>query len=174
MSIAALDVHYFNGGARAACVLFNAWGDAVPCDEHVVAVPAAADYVSGRFYLRELPCLLAVLRRAPAQPDAVVIDAYVWLDRNRSPGLGAHLWDALGRRCPVIGVAKNPRKGPPDARAITRGKSAKPLFVSAAGVPAEEAARLVRAMHGEYRIPDLLRRVDQLARGMTRATQKGG
>jgi deoxyribonuclease V len=45
-----------------------------------------------------------------------------------------------------------------------RGRSARPLFVTAAGMPAAQAASLVRRMAGPFRLPDALRRVDALAR----------
>ena len=40
----------------------------------------------------------------------------------------------------------------------------KALFVTAVGVDANEAADLVREMHGDHRIPTLLKRVDALCR----------
>jgi deoxyribonuclease V len=163
--IAAVDVHYFDMGARAACVVFEQWSDARAAHAYVAELPPAAAYVSGEFFRRELPCVLEVLRRVPSLPDTIVVDGYVWLDQHAAPGLGAHLWEALQRRCAVVGVAKNPRKQAEAALAVLRGKSAKPLLVSAVGVTPEEAARWVKQMHGEHRIPDLLRRVDRLARG---------
>jgi deoxyribonuclease V len=45
-----------------------------------------------------------------------------------------------------------------------RGASARPLYVTAAGMPRADAADLVRAMAGRHRMPDALRRVDTLAR----------
>lgn len=50
------------------------------------------------------------------------------------------------------------------AIAVLRGTSARPLFVTAAGMPRAEAAELVRHMAGRFRVPDVLRRADQLAR----------
>jgi endonuclease V-like protein UPF0215 family len=38
------------------------------------------------------------------------------------------------------------------------------LFVTAAGLPRDEAANLVRHMSGRFRVPDALRRADALAR----------
>jgi deoxyribonuclease V len=38
------------------------------------------------------------------------------------------------------------------------------LFVTAAGMPTADAADLVRRMAGRYRLPDALRRADNLAR----------
>jgi deoxyribonuclease V len=48
---------------------------------------------------------------------------------------------------------------------VVRGASARPLHVSAIGIDPREAAARVRAMHGPYRIPTLIRRADALARG---------
>ena len=166
MPIAATDVHYFDDAARAACVMFETWNDASPAREWVAITGAAEPYRSGEFFRRELPCILEVLRQAPTLPDAIVVDGFVWLDQGRSPGLGARVWEALDRKCAVVGVAKNPRHGSPDARAVLRGGSAKPLWVSAAGMVLDDAALLVQGMHGAFRIHDLLRRVDHLARGL--------
>jgi deoxyribonuclease V len=48
---------------------------------------------------------------------------------------------------------------------VIRGGATRPLYVTAAGMPTREAAEMVRAMAGPHRLPDALRRVDQLARG---------
>ena len=122
------------------------------------ATPPAA-YEPGRFYQRELPYLLGALARFT--PQLVVIDGNVWL-ANHTPGLGARLHAEIG--VPVVGVAKNPFRGAP-AIAVVRGASAKPLHVTAVGIDPQLAADRVRAMHGEFRIPTLLKRADSLARG---------
>jgi len=158
--IVALDVDYRETGVITGCVEFAAWSDAAPAREHVVPSHAApAEYAAGRFFERELPYLLAAL--AGIAPELVVIDGNVWL-ANGAKGLGAHLHAAIG--VPVVGVAKNPFRGSP-AIPVIRGKSAKPLLVTAVGTDAQEAAEHVRAMHGEFRIPTLLKRADALARG---------
>lgn len=162
--IAFVDVQYAEASARAACVLARAWSDAEPAQTLVADLSPIAPYEPGAFYKRELPCLLAVLARAP-EVEVVVIDGYVWLDESMTPGLGAHLYEALGKKVPVVGVAKTAFKGSPMAEKVLRPSSAKPLFVTSVGLPASEAAAHVRAMHGDARIPTLLRRVDDLARG---------
>ena len=73
--------------------------------------------------------------------------------------------DALGGTRP-IGVAKTAYRGAAFAERVLRGTSQSPLFVTGVGIEASEAAALVAAMHGPHRIPTLLRRVDQLARGL--------
>ena len=94
----------------------------------------------------------------------VVVDGHVWLGANESrPGLGAHLYRALGASIAVVGVAKNSFAGN-QAIAVLRGQSKRPLYVTAAGTDVADAADAVRAMHGAHRIPTLLHQVDRLAR----------
>lgn len=158
--IACVDVDYRPTGAVAAALLFDDWTDATPARELVARIASVGDYEPGQFYKRELPCILEVLRGA--RPTTVVVDGFVHLGRERRPGLGQHLADELG--VVVVGVAKNPFHETP-ATPVLRGSSKKPLLVTSAGTPEAVAAAHVRAMHGAYRIPTLLRRVDQLCRG---------
>jgi deoxyribonuclease V len=164
-SIACLDAAYTETAATAACVLLPAWDAAEPADVLTWRQGAAAAYEPGAFYKRELPLLISVLEQVKGRPATVVVDGYVWLDGHGRPGLGARLYEALARHVPVVGVAKT---GFGEAGSwcipVTRGNSRRPLFVSAAGIGAEEAARSVRAMHGRHRIPTLLRLVDRAAR----------
>lgn len=170
MTIACIDVGYTeteSGGtsARAACVVIDDWTDAVPTAEHVIEIENVRDYEPGQFYLRELPCIQAALAKLEDQPEVVVVDGYVWLDEQNTPGLGAHLYEALCQEIPVIGVAKNPFKQTAHATRLYRGGSTRPLFVTAVGIPRAEAADNIAAMHGPHRIPSILRRTDQLSRG---------
>ncbi len=161
--IACLDVGYREGVATAACVLLRDWTDPSPALELVRRLGVAAPYRPGSFYLRELPCLLAVLSELPILPLMLVIDGYVWLGESR-PGLGAHLHEALGGKAVVIGVAKTRFLGAP-AREVTRGRSRSPLLVTAVGMAVSQAASCIRRMHGPFRVPTMLRRADALSRG---------
>lgn len=161
--LACVDVDYRGTEALAACVVFRAWSDAVGVAERIERVVEVAPYEPGAFYRRELPCLLSVLQTIEEPLETVVVDGYVWLGDDR-PGLGAHLYEALGRRVAVIGVAKTRFAGA-EAEAVLRGGSRRPLYVSAAGVDRIAAAHCIASMHGCYRLPTLLRRVDQLCRG---------
>lgn len=161
--LACVDVDYRPLEAFAACLLFEHWSDATEAKSHVQHVPSVAPYVPGQFYLRELPCLLAVLSRVTATLDAVVVDGYVWLSASGRRGLGAHLYDALGGRVPVIGVAKTSFSGAPSI-AVLRGSSRTPLHVTSVGIDAPTAAGHIAGMHGAHRVPTLLKRVDRLAR----------
>jgi deoxyribonuclease V len=163
--MACVDVDYRDEGAVAACVLFRDWTDEQSAGEHVCRIRRVEEYVPGQFYRRELPCLLAVLGAVTERLDLVVVDGYVWLGDETHPGLGAHLYEALGRKVPVVGVAKTRYAGAHLAVAVRRGENAsKPLFVTAVGLDVQAAVRFVQSMHGPYRIPGLLRQVDQLCR----------
>jgi len=164
--IAILDVHYHDDAGAAACVLIDRWTDATARDELTERVAPVEPYVPGQFYRRELPCLLAVLRKAPPALEAIVVDGHVWLGATGSPGLGAHLHAALREATPIIGVAKTPYAGTPPhvAAPLLRGTSRQPLYVSATGLSLEVAVDHIRAMPGLHRLPELLKRADQLAR----------
>jgi deoxyribonuclease V len=92
----------------------------------------------------------------------LVVDGYADLDPAGRPGLGAHAHAEFG--IAVIGVAKSRFRTATHAVPVLRGSSARPLFVTAAGMPAADAADLVRHMAGRYRLPDALRRADTLSR----------
>lgn len=159
--IAAVDVHYEGGGARAAAVLIPDWPSPEVVGARTVRLDEVPPYRPGQFFLRELPPLLAVLDGA-GPLSAVVVDGYVDLDPAGRPGLGRHVYDALG--IPVVGVAKTAFRGADHARPVVRGAAVKPLFVTAAGLSPEAAAAHVAQMSGSFRLPDALRLVDRLAR----------
>ncbi len=167
MTIALLDVHYQGGGAHAACLLADSWESESPAAGYARDIATVEPYEPGNFYLRELPCLLAVLELLPSQPQAIVIDGYVWLAPGDRPGLGARLYEALERSAPVVGIAKTAFAGLEachNVMPVLRGTSRRPLFVTAAGMSAVPAAEHVRRMAGPHRIPDLVRLTDRLSR----------
>jgi deoxyribonuclease V len=164
--IAAVDVGYLGSGALAAAVVFSRWEQAeadLICTSKIGKVAA---YEPGRFYLRELPCILAVLQKLDRIPDLVLVDGYVWLDESCRPGLGAHLYRALRPQCAVAGVAKACFYKGNNVAEVTRGRSRNPLFITSVGIDIQEAAEGVRNMHGKHRIPTLLREADWVSRGL--------
>ncbi len=166
--LACLDAAYTDDRAFAACVVFEGWQDSSPRTELVRECGAPEPYRSGELYRRELPCLLAVLGALPERPSVLLVDGLVWLSADGAPGLGGHLWAALGRTSIVIGVAKRPHPGAV-AVPVLRGRSRQPLFVSAAGAEPAWAAARIAEMHGPFRIPTLLKRADRLARAASSA-----
>jgi deoxyribonuclease V len=158
----AVDVHYLrSGGARAAAVVAADALFSQVLAEHIAVVPEVPRYQPGEFYRRELPPLHAVLDGIGGL-GLLVVDGYADLDPGGRPGLGAHAHTEFG--IPVIGVAKSAFATATHAVAVLRGISARPLFVTAAGMPCADAAELVRRMAGRFRVPDALRRADALAR----------
>lgn len=161
--LACLDVDYRTDVTVAACVLFREWADATEAAHVLELGPPAEPYEPGQFFRRELPHLLKVLASVQEPLEVLLIDGYVWLDAER-PGLGAHLYEALGRRLPVIGVAKTAFHSSHLAVPVLRGQSQRPLFVTAVGLDASTAAQYLQRMHGDSRLPTLLKRVDRLCR----------
>lgn len=166
---AALDVQYDEAAQKAAsaAVTFDRWEALAPAAEHVAICQDIQPYEPGQFFKRELPCLEAVLAQIHEPLAAIVIDGYVTLGDR--PGLGWRLWEALGQQVPIIGVAKT-KFHSARAAEVLRGQSRVPLHVTAVGIEPNAAAQFVASMAGEFRIPTLLKRVDQLARSNRLAT----
>ena len=162
MMIAAIDVYYPGDmPARAGVVVFSAFCDTTAHRTYTCNIPRVEEYIPGRFYLRELPCIMAVLGLIEEQVDTLIIDGYV--DLGDRPGLGRHLWKALDGKIRIMGVAKTHYRGV-NAVEVFRGKSRQPLYVTAAGIDPAVAAELITHMHGAGRIPALIRQADALSR----------
>jgi deoxyribonuclease V len=164
---AALDVHYDEARQRAwvAAVVFCSWADAAPAFTRAREHRGLEPYASGQFFRRELPCLLPLVDalRREAALQVIVIDGHVDLRAGR-PGLGRHLFDELGGEVEIVGVAKSPFAGSLSVP-VYRGASRRPLWISATG-STTSAVRHVLEMHGDDRLPILLRLADHLARGL--------
>lgn len=162
--ISCIDVHYHRNYAVSACVLFEKWNDPIPFSQIRTFVSDIAPYIPGQFYLRELPCILKALELINHNIEIIIVDGYVWLDDLNTLGLGAHLYNRLDKKISVIGVAKNRYKTSSSAIEIFRGKSKKPLYITSVGIDQELASQNIQNMHGENRIPTLLKKVDQISR----------
>ena len=178
MMLACLDAHYPTDGSDggvAACVVADSWTSSKPELAFTVTFAGVEPYQSGQLYKRELPGLLLALQRLPFLLAVVIVDGFVWLGDHDHPGLGGRLYEALEERCAVVGVAKTHNQAAGPYRSITRGQSAKPLFVSAAGIELDRAAEHVKSMHGEHRVPTLIKLADQLSRreGTTGSSPSG-
>lgn len=165
----AVDTHYSDTACATSGVLFERWDDSEPAQEVTATSSNVTPYRPGEFYKRELPPILALLEALDERPSVIIVDGYVWLDAAQTPGLGAHLFRALNGETPIVGVAKSAFKGSAHAIEVLRGESRRPLYVTAAGMDREEAARRVKGMRGGHRIPDLLKRADELCRAALRS-----
>jgi deoxyribonuclease V len=164
--ILAFDTAYSGDRARTVCLAFRDWSDSAPANIHSETIEGIADYEPGQFYKRELPCILSLLKTiALDDVEAIIVDGFVVLDDTGLPGLGAHLHAALAGRVPVIGVAKTNFATLHAMKAeVLRGTSNRPLYVTAMGLPLEQAADHVRSMHGEFRMPHLLAELDRMTK----------
>jgi deoxyribonuclease V len=160
--LVAADVHYLtSGGTRAAAVVAADAAFSCLTADRIAVVPDVEPYQPGRFYLREVPPLRAVLEGL-AEMNLLIIDGYADLDPGGRPGLGARVRDEFG--VPGIGVAKPAFRTATHAIPVLRGTSARRLYVTATGMPRADAAGLVQHMADQHRLPDALRRADSLAR----------
>lgn len=165
--IYAFDTFYHDHSALTVCIGFENWQSKDLSFCCTKTRQMTADYVSGQFYKRELPCILDFMDKEvrTEEQDLIIVDGYVFLDDEGKLGLGGHLFHALGCKTPVIGVAKtnfltllNLKKE------VLRGQSAKPLYITAIGVDLSVASAGVSQMTGNFRIPDLLKKLDMLTK----------
>ena len=162
--IVAIDVSYNDADstALAAAVIFHKWNDE-SCTHIQNIINGVRPYESGFFYKRELPCIIEILRAFNLGPeDCIIVDGYVDLEPGHQ-GLGRYVYDYYDKIIPVIGVAKTKYQNS-QALEVCRGESKTPLYITAAGIDLKTAANHIKQMHGPYRIPTLLKKVDQLSR----------
>lgn len=160
---ACFDVYYYNGHARACSIVFKSVPHEKVLASYCEIISPVHRYIPGQFYKRELPCILKVYEKINENFDLIIIDGFVTLG-NRKKGLGAYLYESLGRKKPIIGVAKTFYYGCDDYISLYRGKSRRPLYITSIGVGLDSAAEFVKNLSGMGRIPDILKRVDRLSR----------
>ena len=162
--IACFDVHYTDERVCAAAVVFNDWTVQTPIEKFAIPCNTPNEYVAGEFFKRELGPLQTVIAKIKHPIQTFVIDAYCHLDSDGLPGLGAQLHRELPDDAVVVGIAKNRFRQTNHAVEIFRGDSLRGLFVTSIGIDYKTAAEHIKSMHGDHRIPTLLKTVDQLSR----------
>jgi deoxyribonuclease V len=162
--ILAVDVCYHETSATIAGVIFTDFLSDTPENIIISEIETVEEYISGEFYKRELPCIVQLLEEHNVKPNCIIVDGFVYLDGKTKPGLGKKLFDYLNGEVNIIGVAKNPYDTILKECEVYRGKSQKPLYVTSVGIDITQAKKLVKSMHGEFRVPTLLKRVDKICR----------
>ena len=162
----AIDVYYTNNKAKSVGIIFKNWEDTQPYNIISSHTTNPFEYESGRFYKRELPCIIELMELVDMnQIHTIIVDGYVYLDDDKKPGLGYYVYKNFESKIPVIGVAKTAfHDNKTYVMSIYRGKSQKPLFVSSIGIETPAAAKYIQSMSGEYRIPYLLKLMDSKTR----------
>jgi deoxyinosine 3'endonuclease (endonuclease V) len=164
--IYAFDTYYYDDHANTVCIAFEDWTSENESDIYTEKTEVSSGYESGAFYKRELPCILSLLKEISLKEgDIIIVDGYVTLDNDGKIGLGGYLYEALDRKYAIIGIAKNEFASPDSQRRnVLRGESKTPLFLTAKGADVDELLPKVEQMSGAYRIPALLKKLDQLSR----------
>jgi len=164
--IYAFDTYYYEDFAKTVCIAIEDWSSEQEKEIFNEKTKITAEYESGAFYKRELPCILSLLEKIPLKPnDIIIVDGYVTLNDDGKIALGGYLYEALNRKFPVIGIAKNGFSSPGSKRReVFRGESKSPLYLTAMGIDVDEIIPKIVEMHGAYRIPSLLKKLDQLTR----------
>lgn len=165
MMILALDVHYKETYAKAVGVLFN-WEDTKPQKVFSKNIAQVEEYISGQFYKRELPCILELLKQIDLEKvECIIVDGHVYVNNDKTLGLGGHLYHSLKEKFPVIGVAKNSFINTEKVSfPIYRGESTQSLFVSTIGTDIDEMSKRIQNMKGNYRIPTILKELDRITK----------
>lgn len=160
--ILAFDTYYFENKAKTVCIEFKEWEDDKFYKIHTEIIENIEGYTSGEFYKRELPCILSLLNKISiTKVETIIIDGFVYLNDELKFGLGAFLHQKLNGKISIIGVAKtNFKTIEKNKIELFRGKSIKPIYITSVGMELNKASEKIKSMHGEYRIPSLLKELD--------------
>jgi len=159
----AVAVHFEGAQATVAAAAFDAWDAAEPMKTYVSPIDHLDKAVRGELDLREVACVMQLLREHNLAPELIVIDGFVHLD-DETPGVGQHLYQALGGAVPIVGVSKKRLPGLSAQFEVLREDEAPPLVVTCAGLDIGAAKVRLRSMHGRKRVPTLMKLVARLAK----------
>lgn len=164
--IVTIDVHYKTDYAKTVLLFFENWQSETPANVITHITKDVLPYEPGSFYKRELPCILNALQETTLEAiQLIIVDGHIYVDNDGKYGLGGHLYEALNKKLPIIGVAKTYFQSNQETVVeILRGESKKSLYVSAIGLEKEVAATHVKNMYGAYRLPHLLKLMDQISK----------
>jgi deoxyribonuclease V len=164
--VLAFDTYYYGTKAKTICLSFENWTTTESFEILAETIDVSEEYISGEFFKRELPCILSLLKKIDIKyVSVIIIDGFVYLDDDKKLGLGGHLYNSLDKKIPIIGVAKNDFVAINKLKRVTlRGKSKKPLFVTSAGIDLDFAHKRIMDLPGDFRIPDILKRLDVLTK----------
>jgi len=182
-TVAGIDVGFEDGGriARAAVVVLD-FPSLVPRTQALARRRVRFPYVPGYLSFREIPVVLAALKKLRVRPDVLLCDGQGYAHPRRF-GLASHLGVLTG--IPSIGVAKSRLIGKHGAPGRARGSwtrlrdgketigavlrtrtGVKPLYVSVGHrVSLRTAIDIVLRCTTRYRLPETTRAAHKLASG---------
>ena len=176
--IVGLDCAFLEDDIIAVAVVWHV-AQARVLETRAARMPLRFPYVPGLLSFREVPVLLAVLRRLHSEIDAVMCDGH-GVAHPRRFGLAAHLGVIIGK--PTLGCAKSKLCGEHGLVDAPRGSSTelrhrdeivglvvrtrarvRPVYVSAGHLCTHaDAARWVLACGAGYRLPEPTRLADRM------------
>ena len=179
-TVAGVDAGYRGDMAYAAVVVMKL-ADLKPLEEAVAAKPVQFPYVPGLLSFREGPVILQALHKLKTPPDLLMIDGQ-GIAHPRRFGIASHIGVLLDT--PTIGCAKTRLVGhykepgrnkgnytflkarDETIGAVLRTRSGvKPLYVSIGHrMGLRDSIRIILQCCRRYRLPEPIRRADQLAR----------
>lgn len=165
----AVDVSYRGNLAHAACVLY---ADGKILETSIATTEIEFPYVPGLLAFREVPALLAAMRRIERVPDVIFVDGQ-GLAHPRRFGLACHIGILTG--LPTIGVAKSHLFGEVIGvpgwivskeqviGAVVR--TTRPLFISIGHrILLHECIDICRGLVKDSHLPEPLRLADNLSK----------
>jgi deoxyribonuclease V len=181
-TVAGVDVGFPDRQTARAAVVVLFFPELEPLDVAVAEVPVEFPYVPGLLAFREVPAVLAAVKKLKVLPDLFIFDAQ-GLAHPRRLGLASHVGLLLD--WPSVGCAKSRLTGtyvePGDERgdwspllegeerigAVLRTRSGvRPVYVSIGHkVDLDTAIRYVLASAPKYRLPETTRYAHRVAGG---------
>ena len=180
----AIDTYYYKDRAKTVGVIFENWEDSEPLKIVSTWSSSFGPYIPGEFFKRELPCIMDLIQKEVPDIkdyDCIILDGLARLPGSSSEGLGLHLESELEKAFPgfridqdpmviggpaIMGVAKTKFKGVEEDNGtckVLRGEAKNPLYTNTTWIKmsSSDAADCLRKMHGQYRIPTLLKILDR-------------
>ncbi|MBO9685235.1 MAG: endonuclease V [Mitsuaria chitosanitabida] len=157
-------LHVDGTQANVAAAAFDAWDSPEATKTYFSRIAEFGKPVRGALDLRELPCVLQLLGEHKLEPELIVIDGFVHLDADDTPGVGQHLFEALGGKVAIVGLSKKSLPGLSAQFEVMREEESPPLIVTSVGIDIGAAKVRVRSMHGRKRVPTLVKLAARLAK----------
>lgn len=181
-SIAGVDVAYLREEKQsvATAVVVSSVGFET-VESAVAKMKTPFPYIPGLLSFREVPPILKALKKLSRLPDLILVDGHGRAHPRRF-GIASHLGQWL--KHPTIGIGKsrlcgefrepgNKRgsstdlvhKGEVIGKVLRTRAGVKPVFVSVGyGLPLEDCVSWALTMTSRFRLPEPIRRADQLCR----------
>ena len=183
--IAGVDVSY-KGDTAIGAVAILGYASMTLLEAQTAICAVKFPYIPTLLSFREIPPVIAAIRKLKLRPDIFLVDAHGLAHPFRF-GFASHLGVALGK--PTIGVAKSRLIGEPTksgkdvflvhdseivGAVITTRKEAKPVYVSIGHqVSLESAVAIVKHCIHNKRVPEPLFVAHKLASGATSLLRNG-